>query len=149
VVRVGDVDFVLADLPGLIEGASEGAGLGTRFLGHLERCRVLLHLVDATSEHVGDAYRTVRRELKAYGAGLDRKKEIVALSKCDALSYDEVERQSAELRKAARKKPYSISAVSGAGMDDLLHALARVVDRSRAEEREGTALETRESVWQP
>jgi GTP-binding protein len=149
VVRVGDVDFVLADLPGLIEGASEGAGLGTRFLGHLERCRVLLHVVDATSEHVGDAYRTVRRELKAYGAGLDRKKEIVALSKCDALSCDEIERQSAELKKAARKKPYPISAVSGAGMDDLLHALARVVDRSRTEEREGTALETRESVWQP
>jgi GTP-binding protein len=149
VVRVGDVDFVLADLPGLIEGASEGAGLGTRFLGHLERCRVLLHLVDATGEHVGDAYRTIRRELKAYGAGLDRKKEIVALSKCDALSYAEIEGRSAELRKAARKKPYLISAVSGAGMDDLLHAMARVVDRSRKEEREGTALEARESAWQP
>ena len=88
VVRAGDSDFVLADIPGLIEGASEGAGIGTRFLGHVERTKVLLHLVDATEEDVAKAYRTVRRELKAYGAGLDKKKEIVALSKCDALDPD-------------------------------------------------------------
>ena len=85
VVRTPARDLVLADIPGLIEGAHEGAGLGTRFLGHIERCRVLLHLVDATGEDLGTAYRTVRAELKAYGGGLEKKKEIVALSKCDAL----------------------------------------------------------------
>ena len=102
VVREAGLDFVLADIPGLIEGAHEGAGLGTRFLGHVERCRVLLHLVDATGEDVAGAYRTVRAELKAYGAGLEKKKEIVALSKCDALDEDDDRRQGggAESRRA-------------------------------------------------
>src|SRR5258707_20540 len=109
VVRAGDVDFVLADIPGLIEGASEGAGIGTRFLGHVERTKVLLHLVDATEEDVATAYRTVRRELKAYGAGLDRKKEIVALSKCDALDADTLAERAAELKKAAKKMPLHLS----------------------------------------
>ncbi|HWJ18773.1 MAG TPA: GTPase ObgE, partial [Geobacterales bacterium] len=86
VVKVGDTDFVLADIPGLIEGAHEGAGIGDRFLGHIERCRVLLHLVDITEADVARAYRTVRGELKAYGADLNRKREIVALSKCDAVT---------------------------------------------------------------
>src|SRR5208337_457996 len=83
VVKAGSTDFVLADIPGLIEGAHEGAGIGDRFLGHIERCRVVLHLVDATEPDVAHAYRTVRGELKAYGANLNRKREIVALSKCD------------------------------------------------------------------
>ena len=82
---------MLADIPGLIEGAHEGAGLGDRFLGHVERCRVLLHLVDGTSEHAGQAYRTVREELDAYGHGLAEKPEIVALSKADALDPDDAE----------------------------------------------------------
>src|SRR6476660_900956 len=94
VVRLHDEEFVLADLPGLIEGASEGAGIGTRFLGHVERTKVLLHLVDATEEDVATAYRTVRRELKAYGEGLDKKKEIVALSKCDALDKATLEERA-------------------------------------------------------
>ena len=84
-VRVHDDEFVLADIPGLIEGASEGAGLGHRFLGHVERCAVLLHLVDATEDDVVGAWRTIRAELEAYGAGLDDKPEIVALSKADAV----------------------------------------------------------------
>ncbi|MFX8910818.1 GTPase, partial [Acinetobacter baumannii] len=88
--RAGDEEFVLADIPGLIEGANEGAGLGTRFLGHVERCRVLLHLVDATEADVAIAYRTVRRELKAYGGGIEKKKEIVALSKCDAVTPEDL-----------------------------------------------------------
>ncbi len=107
------LDFVLADIPGLIEGAHEGAGLGTRFLGHVERCRVLLHLVDVTEEDVAGAYRTVRGELKAYGAGLDRKKEIVALSKCDALDDATLAAKAAELKAASRKKPLLLSAVAG------------------------------------
>src|SRR5512136_2727548 len=85
VVRVAGREFVLADIPGLIEGAHEGHGLGDRFLGHVERCRVLLHLIDATGEHAGKDYKTVRGELAAYGAGLDEKLEIVALSKIDAV----------------------------------------------------------------
>ena len=87
VVKVGDREFVMADIPGLIEGASEGAGLGTRFLGHVERCRALLHLVDGTQDDVVDAYKTVRAELKAYGGALARKKELVALNKTDATTY--------------------------------------------------------------
>jgi GTP-binding protein len=129
VVRAGDVDFVLADLPGLIEGAHEGAGLGVRFLGHIERCRVLLHLVDATQDDVVAAYRTVRAELKAYGADLEKKKEIVALTKCDALDAQTIALRVEALRKAARKKPLVISAVSGEGMKEALFALAREIGR--------------------
>jgi GTP-binding protein len=129
VVRTGDVDFVLADIPGLIEGAHEGAGLGTRFLGHVERCAVLLHLVDATQENVGEAYRTVRREIRAYSPELAKRKELVALSKCDALTAEEIETKSAALASAARKKPLVLSAVSGLGMKEALFAIAREIGR--------------------
>ncbi len=124
-VRVGDVDFVLADIPGLIAGAHEGAGLGTRFLGHVERCRVLLHLVDGTEEDVAGAYRTVRRELKAYAAGLETKREVVALSKCDALDPGALAARLEALKRAARKTPFLLSAVSGQGVQEVLYALAR------------------------
>jgi GTP-binding protein len=130
IVRAGDTDFVLADIPGLIEGASEGAGLGTRFLGHVERTKVLLHLVDATEEDVAGAYRTVRGELKAYGADLDRKKEIVALSKCDALDADTLTARAAALKKAAKKTPLQLSAVSGKGMKEALFAIVREIGRA-------------------
>jgi GTP-binding protein len=135
VVRAGDTDFVLADIPGLIEGAHEGAGLGDRFLGHVERCRVLLHLVDATQDDVAGAYRSVRRELKAYGAGLDRKKEVVALSKADALDEATLAERAAQLKKASRKQPLILSAVSGQGVEDALYALAREIGRAGAKER--------------
>ena len=147
VVRAGDVDFVLADLPGLIEGAHEGAGLGTRFLGHVERCRVLLHLVDGTEADVAAAYRTVRRELKAYGADLDKKKEIVALTKCDALSAAEIAEKSEALRKAARRKPLVLSAVAGTGVKEALFALAREVGRAGSAVASGTSAD--EGAWQP
>ena len=130
VVRAGESSFVLADIPGLIEGAHEGAGLGDKFLGHVERCRVLLHLVDATEEDVGTAYKTVRRELKAYSAELAKKKEIVALSKCDALDAEAIEAKFAELKKATRKTPLILSAVSGQGVKDALFALFREVNRA-------------------
>jgi GTP-binding protein len=133
VVRAGDVDFVLADIPGLIEGASEGAGVGTRFLGHIERTKVLLHLVDATSEDVAADYRTVRQELKAYGAGLEKKKEIVALSKCDAIDADSLQVRAKALEKAAKKKPLQLSAVSGAGVKEALYTLTREIGRARRE----------------
>jgi len=147
VVRAGDVEFVLADIPGLIEGASEGAGLGTRFLGHVERTRVLLHLVDATSEDVAGDYRTVRRELKAYGAELERKKEIVALSKCDALDAAAIGEKAEALRKAARKKPLILSAVAGTGVKEALHALAREI--GRAAEPADTEDDATDRSWSP
>jgi GTP-binding protein len=148
VVRAGDVDFVLADIPGLIEGAHEGAGLGTRFLGHVERCRVLLHLVDGTQEDVGEAYRTVRRELKAYAEGLEDKKEIVALTKCDALDPETLEARMEELRKAARKKPMLLSSVARMGVDDVMYALAKVIARSRQEDH-AEAIIADDEGWQP
>ncbi len=149
VVRVGELDFVLADIPGLIEGAHDGAGLGIRFLGHVERCRVLLHLVDATSDDVAGAYRTVRAELKAYGAGLARKKEIVALSKCDALDEAAIAAKAEELKAAARKKPLVLSAVSGRGVKEALTALAREIGKSKtAEQAEADRGEEREP-WHP
>ncbi len=146
VVRAGDHDFVLADIPGLIEGAHEGAGLGDRFLGHVERCRVLLHLVDATEADVADAYRTVRRELRAYGGGLASKKEIVALSKCDALDASAITEKAEALKKAARKKPLVLSAVSGAGMKEAVFAITREI--RRADDKE-TASDEADAAWEP
>jgi GTPase len=151
VVRVGELDFVLADIPGLIEGAHDGAGLGDRFLGHVERCRVLLHLVDATADDVAGAYRTVRAELKAYGGGLARKKEIVALSKCDALDDAAIAEKTEQLKAAARKKPLVVSAVAGRGVKEVLGALAREIEKSRraepAEADHGEAAEP--EPWRP
>src|SRR5436305_1643841 len=120
-------DIVLADIPGLIEGAHEGAGLGDRFLGHVERCRVLLHLVDATSEHAGRAYKTVRRELEAYAGNLAEKIEIVALNKIDAVFPDDLKKQKDRLKRAAKKTPLLISGVTGAGVKDALRALVEVI----------------------
>ncbi len=134
VVRAGDVDFVLADIPGLIEGASEGAGLGTRFLGHVERCRVLLHLVDVTSEDVASDYLTVRAELAAHDPELADKKEIIALSKCDAVDAETLVERSEMLRKAARRKPLNISSATGLGVKEALFALTSEITRAEAAE---------------
>ena len=133
VVRLGDREFVLADIPGLIEGAHEGLGLGDRFLGHLERCNVLLHLVDATGEHAGQVYKTIRHELDAYGAGLTEKPEIVALSKVDAVDAETLKTQMARLKRAAKRTPLKLSAVSGAGMTEALGALLKTIDEQRRE----------------
>jgi GTPase len=149
VVREAGVDFVLADIPGLIEGAHEGAGLGTRFLGHVERCRVMLHLVDATQDDVAADYRTVRAELKAYGAGLEKKKEIVALSKCDALDDATLAAKAAELKAASRKKPMLLSAVAGRGVKEVLTALAREVGAAAAKERKAAEGEAERQPWRP
>src|SRR3989441_1612595 len=139
VVRIDGREFVLADIPGLIEGAHEGSGLGDRFLGHIERCRVLLHLVDGLNEDAGAAYRAVRHELEAYGHGLLDKPEIVALTKADALAPDAIEQQVARLKRAMRgtgagtqATPLVISAVTGAGVEDVLRALLRIIDTARA-----------------
>jgi GTP-binding protein len=131
VVRVGDREFVMADIPGLIEGAHEGAGLGTRFLGHVERCRALLHLVDGTQDDVAAAYKTVRGEVKAYGGNLARKKEIVALNKTDAMTEDDIEAKRARLAKACRKTVQVVSGVSGAGVQKLLGEMMTLVEKQR------------------
>jgi GTP-binding protein len=145
VVSIDTREFVLADIPGLIEGAHEGAGLGDRFLGHVERCRVLLHLVDGTGEHAGQAYKTVRHELEAYGHGLTDKPEIVALNKADALTEEQLKEQLGRLKRAAKQTPLVVSGVSGAGVPEVLRALLDVIDKARADE--GTQPKAR--AWQP
>jgi GTP-binding protein len=131
VVRIDGAEFVLADIPGLIEGAHAGKGLGDRFLGHLERCRVLLHLVDGTCEHAGEAYDAVRAELAAYGHGLAEKPEVVALNKADALTPKTLKQQMARLKRAAERRPLVISAVTGQGMPEILRALLGHIREAR------------------
>src|SRR5512138_2658990 len=131
VVEVDGREFVLADLPGLIEGAHEGTGLGDRFLGHTERCRVLLHLIDGTSDDAGEAYKIVRGELEAYGHGLIDKPEFVALSKSDALTKDTIKTQAGRLKKACKKTPLVLSAQSGDGVQQALRALLKIIDKAR------------------
>jgi len=142
---VGYIDgdeIVLADIPGLIEGAHEGAGLGDRFLGHVERCRVLLHLVDGTEDDPVAAYRTVRHELAEYGGGLAEKTEIVALNKCDALTDDVIEERRIALSEAANQEVLTISGVSGLGVDDTLRRLFKIVaDAKAAEQSEAVDLQ--------
>lgn len=147
VVTVDTRSFVLADIPGLIEGAHEGAGLGDRFLGHLERCRILIHLVDGTAEDVAEAYRVIRGEIEAYGAGLEEKPEILCLNKADALSEEEREEKKAILAAESGGEVYVISGVSGEGVTDVLRLAADEIGIRRAEER---AEETdAEEGWQP
>ncbi|MGA9006899.1 MAG: GTPase ObgE [Xanthobacteraceae bacterium] len=146
VVDVDGREFVLADIPGLIEGAHEGVGLGDRFLGHVERCRVLLHLVDGTEPDAGAAYKTVRAELMAYGHELTEKPEIIALNKADALSPDDVKQQVARLKRATKKTPLVISAVSGAGVNEALRALFKVIEQAR---RGGAEPKVADAAWQP
>jgi GTPase len=146
VVRVDEREFVLADLPGLIEGAHEGVGLGDRFLGHTERCRVLLHLIDGTGEDAGADYKTVRAELEAYGQGLTEKPEIVALSKADALTPEAIKKQTAKLKKACKKTPLILSSASGQGVTDVLRALWKFIDQARAD---ADTPEAKEEAWQP
>ncbi|HJO69843.1 MAG TPA: GTPase ObgE [Rhodospirillales bacterium] len=121
--------IVFADLPGLIEDAHAGAGLGTKFLGHVERCRVLIHLVDATMGDVAQSYATVRRELEAYGAGLADKPEIVVLNKCDALSDADIAEGKAALGGAARARVLGLSGLTGLGMDELVRTVRSALER--------------------
>ncbi len=137
VVELGHEAFVLADIPGLIEGAHEGSGLGDRFLGHVERCGVLLHLVDGTLDDVAGAYRTVRGELEAYGHGLAEKHEIIALNKADALTPEEAADKARQLAKAVGGEVEKISAGAGAGVPEVLRRLFRRVEAARAATRAG------------
>ncbi|MBN8530716.1 MAG: GTPase ObgE [Alphaproteobacteria bacterium] len=134
VVYIDDKEFVIADLPGLIEGAHEGVGLGTRFLGHIERCGVILHLIDGTQEDVVEAYHTIREELEAYGHGLEEKEEILCLNKCDALTEDEIKKKRKSLEKASGGKVRTISGVSRQGVDEVLREVLKAVLAFRAGE---------------
>ena len=133
VVRIDQREFVIADIPGLIEGAHGGAGLGDRFLGHVERTGALLHLVDATGEDVGKAWKTVRRELEAYGHELTAKPEVVALSKIDALTPEAIAEQTKKLKRASKKEPLLLSSHSGEGVEVVLRALLKLIAKSRKE----------------
>ena len=146
VVRIDNFDFVLADIPGLIEGAHEGAGIGDRFLGHVKRTAVLLHLVDATGDDPVDAYRIVRGEVEAYGAGLDEKREVLALSKADAVPKDEMKKIARALKKAAGVTPLIVSAATGEGVQEVLRALAVEIKAVRAAEK---AQPVGEVGWRP
>ncbi|AVT79028.1 MULTISPECIES: GTPase ObgE [Rhodopseudomonas] len=151
VVNSDGREFVLADIPGLIEGAHEGAGLGDRFLGHIERCRVLLHLIDATCEHAGKAYKTVRGELEAYAETLVDKIEIVALNKIDAVEPDELKKQKDRLKRAAKKTPLLLSGVTGQGVPEALRALVAVIGEAPVSDKAiGTADNPAEAKpWAP
>jgi GTP-binding protein len=132
VVRHKGNEFVIADIPGLIEGAAEGAGIGDRFLGHIERCRVLLHLVDANDEHVATSYRIVRDELEAYGAGLTDKPVVVALNKIDTLDDELIAALSEELEEESGAEVICISGASGVGVDWALDKLLEAIGSDHA-----------------
>jgi GTP-binding protein len=137
VVRVDSTDFVIADLPGLIEGAHEGVGLGDRFLGHAERCGAILHLIDGTESEISYAYKSIRGELEAYGQGLMDKPEIVALNKCDAIPKEALAKKKAALKKACGHDVFVISGVTGEGVTDVLRAMAVPIGERRAKDRVG------------
>jgi len=131
VAKIDGREFVVADIPGLIEGAHDGAGIGDRFLGHVERTNVLLHLVSANEQDVAGAYRIIRNELKAYGGGLDKKPEIVALSQVDTLVPADRKMKLAALKKACGYKPIELSSVSREGVENTLRTMINKVVEAR------------------
>jgi len=139
VAGVDGSDIVIADIPGLIEGAHEGVGIGDRFLGHVERTRVLLHLVSAQEPDAAVAYRTVRSELEAYGHGLPDKPEILALSQADTLDAEARAEKVEQLKSASGETPHVLSAVSGEGMTPVLRQLARIIADAKAQEQKAPA----------
>jgi GTP-binding protein len=148
VVQIGERDFVLADLPGLIEGASEGAGIGDRFLGHVERCGVLIHLIDGTEEDVKASYKTIRGELAAYDESLIEKPEIIVLNKIDALSDEEIKEKVKVLKKASKADIMTVSGVTGKGVDLVLYAIVDTLDAAKAAKIEAERRKA-EPDWAP
>lgn len=133
VVYVDGSEFVLADIPGLIEGAHLGVGLGLRFLAHVERCGVLLHLVDGTLEDVAESYRIIRCEVSEYSEKLESKTEIIALNKCDALTAEMIREKCQQLENASGQKVYAVSAAAGTGVEELLREMWKIIRDSREE----------------
>jgi len=148
VVKVGERDFVLADIPGLIEGAHEGAGIGDRFLGHVERTGVLIHLIDGTQEDVKEAYKIIRGELAAYDEALAEKPEIVVLNKIDALTDDEIKDKVKVLKRASKADVMTCSGVTGAGVRDVLYRVTGTLDAEKAAVAEA-ARRAAEPNWTP
>lgn len=148
VVSIGERDLVLADIPGLIEGAHEGQGLGDRFLGHVERCAILVHLIDGTQDDVKTAYKTIRGELAAYAEELAEKPEIVVLNKTDAMSPDDIKDKVKLLKRASKAEVFTCSGVTGEGVDQVLYRIIAQMDADKAEREE---LERRKSepTWVP
>ena len=147
VVSHNQREFVMADIPGLVEGAAEGAGIGDRFLGHVERCRALLHLVDAEGEDPVEAWEVVRGELDAYGAGLEDKPELLVLSRTDTVEPKQLAKLKKKLAKAAGTEPLLVSAMSGEGVDAVIEALFDLIGdaaKAEAESQPGP-----EASWSP
>jgi len=148
VVRVGERDFVLADIPGLIEGAHEGAGIGDRFLGHVERTGVLIHLIDGTQEDVKTAYTTIRGELAAYDEQLAEKPEILVLNKIDALTENEIKDKAKILKRVSKAEVMTASGVSGKGVQEVLYRVISVLDDAKADAVEAVRRQA-EPDWTP
>ena len=143
VAQIDDNQFVIADIPGLIEGAHEGRGIGDRFLGHIERCSVLLHIVDGTSESIGQDYNTIINEIDAYGSGLIDKPRITVLNKIDELDVDDMDFALSALRGASGGLPVlAMSGGTGEGTAEVLRKLVSQIEIVRSEEPE-------ERSWQP
>ena len=148
VVSIGERDFVLADIPGLIEGAHEGQGLGDRFLGHVERCAILVHLIDGTQDDVKTAYRTIRAELAAYAEDLADKPEIVVLNKIDALEEGAVKDKLKALKRASKAEVFACSGVTGEGVDQVLYRITAQIDADKAAAVEAERRKA-EPTWVP
>ncbi|WP_108462578.1 GTPase ObgE [Devosia naphthalenivorans] len=148
VVSIGERDFVLADIPGLIEGASEGAGIGDRFLGHIERCGVLIHLIDGTQDDIEAPYRTIRNELSAYDERLGEKPELVVLNKVDAIEPDDLKQKVKLLKKLSKADVFQVSAATGKGVDMVLYAIIDTLDAEKAARLEAARRKV-EPNWTP
>lgn len=151
VVRHKNREFVIADIPGLIEGAADGAGIGDRFLGHIERCRVLIHLVDITGSDPAQAMKIVEGELEAYGAGLENKVQLIALNKVDLADKELVDGFAKELQAAGADKVFGVSGATGEGVESLLNAvLQHLPDRTSTETKGKAEEDTSEAApWSP
>ena len=149
VVYIDQTEFVIADIPGLIEGAHEGAGLGDRFLAHVERCGALLHLIDCTADDIVGAWRTIRGEIEAYGGGLAEKTEILALNKIDAIPEEFIAEKRAELEAASGQQVLAISGATGMGVDIALRELKSTIGKNRGEAATAAAAEQEPASWTP
>jgi GTP-binding protein len=149
VVRAGGSSFVLADIPGLIEGAHEGHGLGDRFLGHIERCAVLLHLIDVTADDCVEAYRVIRKELKAYSPKLAEKPEIIGFNKIDAVAAEDLAAKLGDFKKRVRKTPLLLSGATGKGVDEAMKKLLTVIDGARKAAHQDEDHGIRAEDWHP
>ena len=149
VAWINNKELILADIPGLIEGAHEGIGLGDKFLKHVERCSVFLHMIDATSDDVASEYKTIRNELELYNKNLATKPEIVALNKCDALTEDEIKEKLHALQKVCKKEIFTISAFAKNGLNECLNALDKHTLRERKQNTKNASETSEHKPWSP